>query len=71
MANKIKVELSACPFCGGTASALPMANQTMVSIGCDDSFGCGARMSRGVGRHETLEECAEALAARWNRRSEE
>lgn len=70
MAKTIKVILSSCPFCGGTASAIPMANQTMVSVGCDNTFDCGARMSRSVGRHETLDDCAAALANRWNRRAE-
>lgn len=69
--NKIKVELRPCPFCGGTCSAISMANGTMVSVGCDNVSGsdkCGARMSRNVARRETLLDCAEALAAKWNTR---
>ena len=69
--NKIKVELRPCPFCGGSCSAISMANGTMVSVGCDNTFDCGARMSRGVGRHETLDDCAAALVNRWNRRAAE
>jgi hypothetical protein len=69
--NKIRVELRPCPFCGGTCSAISMANGTMVSVGCDNVSGadkCGARMSRNVARRETLQDCAEALAAKWNAR---
>lgn len=72
--NKIRVELWPCPFCGGSCSAISMANGTMVSVGCDNVAGadkCGARMSRNVARHETLDDCAAALANRWNRRAEE
>lgn len=69
--NKIRVELRPCPFCGGTCSAISMANGTMVSVGCDNVSGsdkCGARMSRNVARRETLQDCAAALAAKWNAR---
>lgn len=69
--NKIRVELRPCPFCGGSCSAISMANGTMVSVGCDNVSGadkCGARMSRNVARRETLQDCAEALAAKWNTR---
>lgn len=71
ISNKIKVELRPCPFCGGSCSAISMANGTMVSVGCDNVSGtdkCGARMSRNVGRKETIQDCAEALAAKWNAR---
>lgn len=71
ISNKIKVELRPCPFCGGSCSAISMANGAMVLVGCDNVSGadkCGARMSRNVARRETLQDCAEALAAKWNTR---